>query len=117
MFWNICINEKTIKQFELKEDINSEELQKYIRENINKTSIKNFVDQYIENLSIGILNIINVFEPEAICFGGSFSYYSDIFLPKLDEKIKENKFNKDIKCKLIRAKYQNDAGIVGATIL
>ncbi len=111
------LKKEAIKQFGLDEDINSEELQKYIRNSINEDKMKNFIDNYIKNLSIGIINIINMFEPQAICFGGSFSYYADIFLPRLDKEIKENKFNKKIECKLICAKHKNDAGIIGATLL
>ncbi len=111
------LKKEAIKQFGLDEDINSEELQKYIRNNINEDKMRNFIDNYIKNLSIGIINIINIFEPEAICFGGSFSYYTDIFLPKLDKEVKENKFNKNTECKLICARHQNDAGIIGATLL
>ena len=31
--------------------------------------------EYIENLSIGIANLVNIFEPEAIGIGGSFVYF------------------------------------------
>lgn len=71
------------------------------------------VDSYLDNVAIGISNIINIFEPEAICFGGSFAYYEDIFLPILSKKL--NVFNKDLESKLLPAKLKNDAGIVGAT--
>ena len=108
---------EAIKKFELQDSITSEELQKYIRTNINSEKIKSFIEEYIENLSIGILNIVNIFEPEAICFGGSFSYYTDIFLPKLEEKIKTRKFNKNTKSELVSAKLLNDAGIIGSAEL
>ena len=100
----------------LPQNIEAEEVQKYIRDNIHKEHVKKFVNEYIENVSIGIVNIINIFEPEAISFGGSFSYYEDIFLPILELKIKEKIFNRDKKCNLISAKLKNDAGMIGATI-
>ena len=104
-----------IKELGLLKDIQSEELQNYIRNNINKQSVNKFVDNYIDNVCIGLSNIINIFEPEAICFGGSFSYYSDIFIPRIEEKIKELVFNKENRIKFISAKLKNDAGIIGAT--
>lgn len=108
---------KAIKELKLPEDTVSEEVQAYIRRNIEKSNVKEFVDNYIHNLAIGISNIINIFEPEAICFGGSFSYYDDIFIPLLNEEIKKRRFNKDNKTKLISSKLKNDAGIIGATLL
>ena len=106
---------RAIKDLELDENTEAEEVQNYIRNNIEKPKIKKFVNEYLENVSIGIANIINIFEPQAIAFGGSFSYYDDVFLPILDEKIRNKVFNEDTKVKLISAKLKNDAGIIGAT--
>ena len=104
-----------INELKMSLDIESEEIQKYIRENINKTKVKKFVNEYLENVNIGICNIINIFKPEAICFGGSFSYYADIFLPILQKMIKKELSISTEETKLISALLQNDAGIIGAT--
>ena len=106
-----------IKTFELDSDLKSEEVQKYVRQNINKKEVSDFIENYINNLAIGLSNIINIFEPEALCFGGSFSYYSDLFLPKLEESLKKYAFNKNLKCDLLCTKFKNDAGIIGASLL
>ena len=104
-----------IQKLKLPQSIEAGQVQYYIRENIDKTEVNNFVNDYLDNVAIGISNIINIFEPEAIAFGGSFSFYSDIFMPMLNEKIEKMKFNKNTKTKLIPAKFKNDAGIIGAT--
>ena len=106
---------EAISRFNMNLETEAEEVQKYIRENINKKNVKEFVDEYLTNVSIGLANIINIFEPQAISFGGSFSYYCDIFLPILSEKLEKLKFNKDTKVNLITAKLKNDAGIIGST--
>ena len=106
---------EAISRFNMNLETEAEEVQKYIRENINRKNVKEFVDEYLTNVSIGLANIINIFEPQAISFGGSFSYYCDIFLPILSEKLEKLKFNKDTKVNLITAKLKNDAGIIGAT--
>lgn len=106
---------EAISRFDMNLETEAEEVQMYIRENINKKNVKEFVDEYLNNVSIGLANIINIFDPQAISFGGSFSYYCDIFLPILNEKIEKLKFNKDTKVDLITAKLKNDAGIIGAT--
>ena len=109
---------KVVEELKLDNNLQSEEVQAYIRENINKNKkVEKLVDEYINNVAIGISNIINIFEPEAISFGGSFSYYEDIFLERLSKKLNEYIFNKDSKVKLISAKLKNDAGIIGAAEL
>ena len=106
---------EAIKKFDLDKECESEEVQQYIRKNINDAKVKKFVSEYIDNLAIGISNIINIFEPEAICFGGSFAYYADIFIPMLKKEIKKYIFNKGSDPVFVCAKHQNDAGIIGAT--
>jgi len=81
-------------------------------------SVKDIVDEFIENLSIGIGNYIDIFEPEKIAIGGSFAYYKDILLQKLINRLHQGKttFNNDIP-EIVVAKFGNNAGIVGATLL
>ena len=107
----------TIKEFDLDKNMQSEELQEFIRNNMNDSKVNKWVDKYLDNVAIGLVNIINIFEPEAICFGGSFSYYDDIFLPILKEKIAKLRFNKEGNTELVVAKLKNDAGIIGAALL
>ena len=104
-----------ISEFNMSDTTEAEEVQMYIRNNMDKKSVSTFVNDYLDNVSIGLSNIINIFEPQAISFGGSFSYYCDIFLPMLKEKLEKLKFNKDTKTDLLVAKLKNDAGIIGAT--
>ena len=106
---------EAIRTFKMNETTEAEEVQRFIRENINKKNVHEFVEEYLENVSVGLSNLITIFEPQAISFGGSFSYYCDIFLPILKEKLEKLKFNKDTKTDLVTAKLKNDAGIIGAT--
>ena len=78
--------------------------------------LNKIIDEYIYYLSIGIGNLIRIFEPEAISIGGSFSYYQSVFIEKLKEKLKEDFKDKKIP-EILIAKYENDAGIIGATML
>lgn len=77
------------------------------------------VDEYIENLSIGLANLINIFEPEMIGIGGSFAFFEDILLEKLKSKLLEPKvlFNKRENINIKVAELANDAGIIGATLI
>ena len=78
--------------------------------------VQNIINEYLEYLSIGLTNLINIFEPDAISIGGSFAYYAPIFMEKLNNRLKQNFKNKDIP-KIMIAKYENDAGIIGASML
>ena len=106
---------EAINRFKMDQTVEAEEVQMYIRNNINKKNVSDFVNEYLDNVSIGLSNIITLFEPQAISFGGSFSYYCDIFLPMLKDKLNKMMFNKDTKTDLVKAKLKNDAGIIGAT--
>ena len=44
----------------------------FIRKNPDNSTLKYMLNKYIEDLSIGISNIINIFEPDAICIGGRY---------------------------------------------
>ena len=74
--------------------------------------------EYIENLSIGIANLVNIFEPEAIGIGGSFVYFGEILLDDLKkELVTENLlFNPRKDINIQTAVLGNEAGIIGAIL-
>lgn len=76
------------------------------------------IEQYIDYLSIGISDLVNIFEPEAIGIGGSFVFYEEIFLEKLKTKLlKDNLLFNERKEIIIQiAILDNDAGMIGATL-
>lgn len=94
----------------------------YMREqllDLNNPKIREVVEEYIDNLSTGICNLIDIFEPEVVVLGGSFSYYeNNPVYEMLLEKIKQpaSRFNKNDMPEIKLAKLKNDAGIIGATI-
>ena len=110
--------EKIAKEFNLN-TVEGEYIKQYILQNENNPTLKYIINNYIENLAIGISNIINIFESEAICFGGSFAYFEDIFLEPLKKMLLEGNllFNKRCDIILKLAKLKNDAGIIGATLI
>lgn len=86
-------------------------------ENFNK--INKVIEEYIDNLSTGISNLINIFESEAVVIGGSFVFYEEIFMNKLKEKILNNSllFNQRKEIIIQTAILGNDAGLIGSTLL
>ena len=82
------------------------------------STINEIIEDYIEDLSIGISNLINIFEPEVIGIGGSFVFYEEIFLEKIKRKIIDDKllFNQRKELIIQTGILDNDAGMVGAIL-
>lgn len=110
--------EKIYSEFNLN-GLDNETIINFIKQNENNITLKYMINNYIEDLSIGISNIINIFEPEAICFGGSFAEYKDIFEEPLKRAILDGNllFNKRNDIIIKHAKLGNDAGIIGAILI
>lgn len=85
----------------------------------NDERIKEAIDEYTQNLAIGISNLINIFEPEAIGIGGSFAYFEEFLIEKLKDKITNGNllFNHRSDFIIKSALLKNDAGIIGASML
>lgn len=103
----------------IKKYMGAKELIEQINLNLDKPEVKELLNTYIEYLAIGISNIINIFEPEAICIGGSMSHYENLIFDKLKDKIYNGKylFNKENPPQIVAAKIGNDAGIIGAVLI
>ena len=76
------------------------------------------LSRYLQGLSIGLINIINVLQPEIICLGGGVSNAEDdLLLDPLRELVWAGCFDKSRLPRLERASLGNDAGVVGAAML
>lgn len=74
--------------------------------------------QYLEGLSIGLINLINILQPEIICLGGGVSNAEDdLLLDPLRKLVAEGVFDKHVMIRLEKASLGNDAGVVGAALL
>lgn len=93
----------------------SQEILNILKAEIKKDIVNKYIDEYTEDLIVGMTNIINSIHPEVICFGGGFVYFQDILYKRLLEKIQLHHFEFE-RPKLILARLGNDAGMIGATI-
>lgn len=81
----------------------------------------NIVEQFLTDLSVGMLNLISCFDPELILFGGGISSneeFNQRFQKRLEEVMNRHESIHYLKNKTIAAvrpaKLQNDAGMIGA---
>ena len=109
------LKNKLIQILEVNKSITSKELLIF---NQNEEKVQKFLQEYTENLIIGLSNVIDIFEPQAICLGGSFVYFEEVLYELLVEKYytKRYVFNKGSLPELKLAKLGNDAGMIGSTI-
>ncbi|MBQ6823777.1 MAG: ROK family protein [Clostridia bacterium] len=80
---------------------------------------KKVVDDYLHSVATGIVDIVNVLQPEVLCIGGGISKEGDYLLipvKKFAETEMYARFNAT-KTELRIAKLGNDAGIIGAALL
>ncbi|MBQ2676741.1 MAG: ROK family glucokinase [Clostridia bacterium] len=77
------------------------------------------VDKYIEYVAYGIVNVINIFQPEFICIGGGISKENDTLLNPIKAYVEKYRYSKYAKkqTEIKIAKLGNDAGIIGAAML
>jgi len=112
------LKEAFIQLLEIPEETRAPELLEILSTRKSEEKVAQKINIYLEDLIIGLSNITNIFEPEAICLGGSFVYFENILYDKLVEEFekKEQLFNKNSCPKLKLAMLGNDAGMIGATI-
>lgn len=75
------------------------------------------IDMYIKYLAVGLVNLVNIFQPEAIIIGGGVCAQGDKVINPLKEILSERVYGGQLKTKLCIATLGNDAGIVGAAML
>ena len=82
----------------------------------NDIAGKEVVDNYIRYVAAGIVNIINIFQPEFVCIGGGICNEKETLLAPIREFINKHDYNRDpsVRAKLVTAMLGNDAGIIGA---
>ena len=79
------------------------------------------VDSYIGHLASGIVNLINILEPETVCLGGGISNEWETLAGPLQEKIDAERYPNSSadspRTRIVRAELGNDAGLIGAAML
>lgn len=82
----------------------------------NDEQIKNVIKKWIDNIAIGIANIIAVVDPEVIVLGGAVPINNQFLLPKITNKVKEKVADPNM-VDIRLAELGDDAGLIGAAML
>lgn len=85
----------------------------------NDAAGRQVVDLYIKYLGCGLINMINIFQPEVLCIGGGICKEGDNLIKPLEKIIEKERYNKNAEkqTKICVAKLGNDAGIIGAAFV
>lgn len=77
------------------------------------------VDEYISYLACGIVNMINIFQPNVLSIGGGVCNEGDYLMKPLLEKVWGETYSREgtPRTEILIAKLGNDAGIIGAAVL
>ncbi|MBE6774668.1 MAG: ROK family protein [Ruminococcaceae bacterium] len=80
---------------------------------------KEVVDNYIRYIAIGTTDIVNIFQPEMICFGGGICNEGETLLAPLRDYVAKHRYSKmqEKQTEFCRATLGNDAGIIGAALV
>lgn len=76
-------------------------------------------DMWIEEVAIGIVDMVNIFQPDQIIIGGAISKEGDTILLPIIDYVNKNAFCTErlTKPKIEISKIGGDAGIIGAALL
>ena len=76
-------------------------------------------EDYIKYVGVGLVDVINIFQPEFVCIGGGISKEKDNLLVPLRKYIESERYSKhsDMQTEIKIAELGNDAGIIGAAML
>lgn len=77
------------------------------------------VNEYIENISVGLVDVINILRPETIVIGGGISNEGESILKPIKDYVYDHAYAIECteKTDIRIAKLRNDAGIIGAAFL
>ena len=85
---------------------------------LGDAAAKRVLSNYLQGLSVGMINIINILQPEIICLGGGISNAEDdLLLAPLRELVWQGCFDKTNQVRIEKASLGNNAGVVGAALL
>ncbi len=88
---------------------------KWIFEHLDNPLIKEEYDLWLNDVAIGLVSLIHIFNPSCIVIGGGISVQTELFIKPLESKIKQLALPRFSEQLVIQAaSLGNDAGMIGA---
>ncbi len=86
---------------------------------LGDATAKAVVDKYLYYVAIGLANVINALQPEAVCVGGGISGQGEKILKPIRDIVKAERYSvyAEKQATILQASLGNDAGIIGAALL
>ena len=83
------------------------------------TAARTVVENYTADLACGMINLINLFQPEVLCVGGGVAKQGESLLGPVRALADREEFTRDAarRTRICAAELGNDAGIIGAALL
>ncbi|MDQ5983211.1 MAG: Glucokinase [Eubacteriales bacterium SKADARSKE-1] len=80
---------------------------------------KKIVNMYTNHLSCGLVNVVNIFQPDIIYIGGGVSNEGEMLLNPVRKYIERERYSKHAKkqTQIAIATLGNDAGVIGAALI
>ena len=80
---------------------------------------KRAVKIFISDLAAGVVNVVNIFQPQLLCIGGGISRVGKLLTEPLQEIFDKEDYARNCRnrCKIVTARLGNDAGLIGAAML
>ena len=77
------------------------------------------VDKYNKYVACGLINLVNIFQPEVICIGGGICNEGETLLRPIRRYVESERYSvySKVQSKICKAELGNDAGIIGAALL
>lgn len=118
--WELYASEKALlKNYNMKTGERLVELSELF-DKVDKNEIEavEVLDVYLKHLSIGIQNIILIFDPDYIIIGGKISNYDNKLIEPLTEKVFLNgSFFVEKDSKILFSRLKEDSSILGASLI
>ena len=76
-------------------------------------------NMWIEEVAVGITDMVNIFQPDELVVGGAISKEGDVIMEPIRKYVKEHSFNVgELKrTKVMASRIGGDAGLIGAALL
>lgn len=77
-------------------------------------------DEYVDYLACGVVNVVNIFQPDTLAIGGGVSNEAEeqLLLPVQQRVVRESiPCGRDRRTRIVKAELGNRAGIIGAALL